>query len=480
MTNPFRGRPEGVPLGVIHRSWWGSEQLTLSSAELQTHMHVIGVSGAGKSRFLAGLFLALLEAGLPATLVDPHGDLAPLVLAHLVARGVYQNQAAYERIRYLDLPAAERQGRFAPLNVLNQASAPHTTARAVLEALRRAWPALDGGAAPTFENIVLAGSFVLIHHRLPLTLLHDLLVETAWRNALLARVPDQTVTRFFTDRYDRWARQHPELIESTLRRIFLLAFSPIMRYSLAQPENLFDFHDIYANQRSLIVNLALPDLDARRLLGCLLTVAAEQAALSRDLSSGGVAHGSHHLILDEFAEFTAQSEASLTRILSHTRKYGLFVVMAHQTWSQASERLRGALQNVGVEAVFRCGRLDAEHAARTLGRVDPLAVKHALAGEAAARSHPAYFNLLEQWEGWVQAIEDLPSRQAYVKRAGQPAVRIQTLEVVQPPVDAAALRAVEEAYLARYFRPQEEIEQRISRIQAQMRPTTTRMRPLRR
>jgi hypothetical protein len=39
--------------------------------------------------------------------------------------------------------------------------------------------------------------------------------------------------------------------------------------------------------------------------------------------------GTHHLVLDEFSDFTAQSEEALSRILSQTRKYGLFVVMAY-------------------------------------------------------------------------------------------------------------------------------------------------------
>ena len=41
-------------------------QLRLSVQEARTHFHVIGTSGSGKSRFLAGLFLLLLKSGLSA------------------------------------------------------------------------------------------------------------------------------------------------------------------------------------------------------------------------------------------------------------------------------------------------------------------------------------------------------------------------------------------------------------------------------
>src|SRR5437016_1002532 len=94
--------------------------VTFQLPELMTHWHVIGASGSGKSRFLAHLFLSLFRLGLPATLVDPHGDLARLVLAHLVSDGVFEQEGTFQRLVYLDLPQAERQGRFLRFNVLRQ------------------------------------------------------------------------------------------------------------------------------------------------------------------------------------------------------------------------------------------------------------------------------------------------------------------------------------------------------------------------
>jgi hypothetical protein len=104
----------------------------------------------------------------------------------------------------------------------------------------------------------------------------------------------------------------------------------------------------------------------------------------------------------------AQSETALTRMLSETRKYQLFCVMAHQNWSQASERLKGALQNVGIEAILKSGRMDAEYSARILGSVNPMEIKHTVDDEKAGeRTHPSYFSLPEQWEYHVQQIQNL-------------------------------------------------------------------------
>ena len=128
---------QGIPLGTYGPLFFPLT-FSVSREMIRTHIHCIGVSGVGKSRFLAGLFLTLLNHGLSATLIDPHGDLARLVLAHLIKSGFYNTPQAFKRLLYLDLPAAERQGLFLPYNVLNLPYDGYTTARNVLEALRRA------------------------------------------------------------------------------------------------------------------------------------------------------------------------------------------------------------------------------------------------------------------------------------------------------------------------------------------------------
>jgi hypothetical protein len=161
------------------------------------------------------------------------------------------------------------------------------------------------------------------------------------------------------------------------------------------------------------------------------------------------------LMIDEFSEFTAQSEEALARMLSQTRKFGLFLVMAHQTWSQASARLRGALQNVGVEVLFRLGREDAEYSSRAVARFNPHQVKHVVEDtQAEERTHPVYYGLAEQFEGYTQHLQELKPRHFLLKLPGKAARWGKTLEIKTPSVDTAELAAVEQEYLKRYFTPQ--------------------------
>src|SRR3982751_3234361 len=367
----FWDRGPTITLGSSRCLWFLRRTLRITPQQARAHMHVLGKTGSGKSYFLAGLFLAFHDAGMPVTLIDPHGDLAELVLTHLIQRGEFAHRATYDRLIYLDLPAAASTGRYLPFNYLQQPYDDHAMAQLVAEACRRAWPELATGA-PTFENILKHSVIALRQNNQPLTRLADLLVDKDYREGLLRNVTDEQVVRFFHLRMDNWGRDEAHMKESTLNRADLLTLSPVLRYSLGSLENRLSFRQMIDSGRSLIVNLAIPDADARRLFGCLLTVGMESAALSR--ADNLTERTPHHLIIDEFSQFMAQSETALTRMLSETRKYNLFCVMAHQNWSQASERLKGALQNVGLEVTLKAGRVDAAYSARILGSVDPMSV----------------------------------------------------------------------------------------------------------
>jgi hypothetical protein len=450
--------------------WLGRRprQFSLTPQQLKSHVHVIGVSGSGKSRFLAHLYLSLLSQGYPATLIDHHGELAELVLASLVAKGTYRRRQAgspdpFERVLYLDVQAGADVDRYMPFNVLKQPHLqPDIIASNVKEAFHRAWPELAEGAA-TFDTLLPDVVLVLLHHKLPLTCIQRLLLDDAWREQLLETIADEELTASFANLYDRLKK--PEQVAyagSVLRRARQLTFLRVLRYGLGQPDLILNFRRIMDRQQSVILNLSrLPD-DARRLYGCFLTVGAEYGAKSRPLGSPGT----HHLLMDEFQNYATHSGTTLAHILSETRKFNLFAVLAHQTWAQLDSRLISGLQNVGVEVTFKLGYQDAHQSAGIIGEVDPLAVKHQAKDQAAQeRGHPVYFSLQEQWERWAQSIKNLrPSSptqpgEAFITLRHGPSQRISAMWMPDPKVDAGELAAVKAEYLRRYFRPKAEIDQ---------------------
>lgn len=441
------GRRPALTLGT-YGSPFLRRPFTLGPAEIAAHKHVIGLTGQGKSKFLASMFVQLVNQGVGCALIDPHADLANDILGSLADANYFAHPDARERLYFVDFG---RNGRYVPFNVLRQPYDDHAVARNVVEACKRAWPALGNGAAPQFENILLSGAFVLIQNGLPLTALPRLLSDGTYRAQLLLRVTDGDIVDFFRGRFDRWGKDTPLMVESTLRRVFLLTFSPALKGSLGQTENLLNFRELPDAGVSVVFNLGGLDEDTQRLLGCLITVGFEVAALSR-AEIPAERRRQYHLIIDEFSQFSAQSEESLARVLSLARKYGLYLTLAHQTWSQVNARLQGALQNA-VTVAFKLGRSDAEWAAPRFGRFDPYALKHEV-GDAAQveRTHPVYFNLQETFEGWTQALMDLRPREAFV-RVGHQTARVKSPTFPRRRCTDDEVGAVAASYAEAFLRP---------------------------
>jgi hypothetical protein len=125
-----------------------------------------------------------------------------------------------------------------------------------------------------------------------------------------------------------------------------------------------------------------------------------------------------------------------------------------KNWTQASERLKGALQNVGIEMILKAGRMDAEYSARIMGSVNPMEVKHVVEDEQAEeRSHPAYSSLPEQWERQIQDIQRLRIGEAFVRLADDSIHKVRTRTLPHVEASAARLAHIRRTYLERYFVP---------------------------
>lgn len=449
----------------------------LPVSQAKTHYHVIGVSGSGKSRFLASLYLEFLAAGLAGTLLDPHGDLARLTLGKLVERGYFGHPGTrngpsgggsdpYHDLIYLDLPTAERRGLYVPMDVLRQPGPPDAIAANIMDAMHRTWHSLAGGAAPRFDSFIQYGIPVLLANDLPLPALPRLIADKPFRDACLQAVADADLVAFWQGWYDRLApRLQLEYVDSTLSRIRLLTRAPVLRYSLAQAENLLAWRALFDAGRSVIINLALQNQDAQKLLGALLMVGAEQGAQSRADTPDAERGPDHMLIADEFPNFLTRDESAAIHMLSQTRKYGLHLILAHQNFTQASENLRGAMQNAPINVTFAVGREDAEASTKILSRVDPRTRSHRDDVDTEG------VGIREQWEAFTQDLVDQLQGRATLRLPGNRKHRwevwkswtartlaVKTMTVENPRVDREVLARIEEAYLARYFVSAERID----------------------
>lgn len=439
-------------------------QLTLNARDQEYHATVWGRTGSGKSKLLESLFLQHLNKGHGVGLIEPHHDLSFDTLTYLIGRGFFRQhdhscghedlKCPYRKLVYIDWG----NGSFVPFNVLADARDPHSAALNALEAMLRVWPELR--EAPLFQTLFLSSLMVLIANGLPITFLYQLLADAEFRHRALKRVSDPLIHQTF-ESFDKLGRDQVQAAGSTLRRAFLLSFSPLARYTLGQSENWLNFRRLMDEGRSIIINLGnINDHETRRLLGAMLLVQIEQAALSRtDLSPSQ--RRPFTLMVDEWPSFAAQDD-TIGTILSQTRKFKLRLYLAAQSLAQiSSSRLSGALENCRLTIAFGLGRDSAEAQSRHIGGADPFAIKEEPLTET---QHGQYLSILEQFETWTQSLQNLPPRTAFLKRHDSPAVLFRTLTVAEPKVAPNELSEVLATYRTLYQRSPDQADRAIASL----------------
>lgn len=405
------------------------EKVTAPSPSPAYHSLCLGSTGVGKSRLLASVFLQHHLAGGAVGLVDPHGDLSRHILETLAARGDFDRPGAFERLVYLPFtPAA-----VPAFNVLAQSHlTPHDIALSTLDALVRVWPDLE--EAPLLRTLFLSAALTLRANDLPLTDLSTLLLDSAFRQAALSSVRDPLVQQTFAY-FDATSRGRPTMAGSTLRRLFLLSFSPLLHTALSQPDNVFDIRRRMDEGTSVIVDLGgVPDAVTRRLLGALVLTQIEQAALSR-ATLPEAARTPWLCLVDEWPVVASRHPGTLASLLDQARKYGLSLWLVGQGTSQfGGSRLAGAIENCRLRILFRLGA----DSARAMARQMPV-----VGDDGPGRAHAAY----------AQRLQALPARHALVSSGTRAPQEVRVLDVPDVHGSPDRLAAVLAEYHRRYLRP---------------------------
>jgi len=207
--------------------------------------------------------------------------------------------------------------------------------------------------------------------------------------------------------------------------------------------------------RALIINLGnIEDSETKRLIGAMVLVQLEQAALSRtDIPPAQ--RTPFTVLVDEWPSFAAQDD-TIGTILSQTRKFNLRLYLAAQSTAQiTSERLAGALENCRLNIAFGLGRDSAVQQSHHIADVDPYLLKE---DPRTPTQHGQYLSVLEQFENWAQDRMNLPQQMAYVKLHNEKPVKLKTLSVRDPSPDRDELAQVLTTYKERYQRTRSDAE----------------------
>jgi Helicase HerA, central domain len=164
----------------------------LDPQERGRHLYVVGQTGTGKSTLLLNLIAKDLTAGEGLALLDPHGDLAEAVLAHVP-------RARTNDLVYLNPADIERPIGFNPLAGVPPDLKP-IVADGVVSAFRHVWPDSWG---PRLDYILTNAVRALLDvPGATLLMLPRLLINEAFRVQLVGQHVGDPLVRSFWPIFD--------------------------------------------------------------------------------------------------------------------------------------------------------------------------------------------------------------------------------------------------------------------------------------
>ena len=157
---------------VLGRNQGGAPVFLPEQLRLQ-HAHVIGTTGAGKTKFLEHCIRQDVASGRGVCVVDPHGNhpdsLYRSLLGWLDERGYTdKNTNKSRQIHLIDPNASTHITGFDPLALPSSDYDPSVIADAALEALERVWGEEDTDTKPTLQRVLTATLTALCELKLTL------------------------------------------------------------------------------------------------------------------------------------------------------------------------------------------------------------------------------------------------------------------------------------------------------------------------
>lgn len=421
-------RNERIP-GTLDLGFYYSEErdevqvAKIPQKDRATHLYVVGATGTGKTKFLEFLIRQDIANGHGFGVIDPHGDLIEDIKGFLACRYLYNEdeEAVAERVVLIDPTDPEYTVTFNPLEKIAGVSVAEQAAE-LISSFKKIWSDSWG---VRMEDLMRNTLIALGEAELTLCELTAFLTRRAFRETVLAKVTNPTTIDYF-QRFDSLTdRGQITWIEPVMNKVNAFLADDRMRQMFSSPKSSFHLREIMDSRKHLLIKLDKGKLKGSAdLLGSLFMAKIQMTAFSR---SGIPAHRRvpFYLYIDEFQNFATES---FEVILSEARKYGLSLVMAHQSLSQIPDSLRGLiLASAGLQVFFRVNRQDANLLAKEVFQYSGFEVK------SEGVNRPVLWSYAEEWEHKIGDLQHLAPRTCYAKHKIQGgAVELYTVGIAPP------------------------------------------------
>lgn len=388
--------------------YWSENQEEFQLAKIKeedraTHLYVIGATGTGKTKFLEYLIQQDIGKRNGFGVIDPHGDLIEDIKDLLLFYYSPDDSEISEKVILIDPTDPVYTVTFNPLEKIPNVSISEQ-ANGLVSSFKKIWSDSWG---VRMEDLMRNSLISLGEAELTLTELPFFLTKRVFRKTVMEKVGHSIAKNYF-QRFDTMTdRGQVSWIEPVMNKINAFFSDDRIRQMFSSNRSSFNIREIMDQSKILLIKLDKGKLsDSADLLGSLLMAKIQMAAFSRsDIPQKK--RVPFYLYVDEFQNFASESFAV---VLSEARKYGLSLIMAHQTLAQIPTELRSLiLGNAGIQVCFRLNRQDSNLLAKETFEYSGYEVK------TVSSFSPKFWSLGEEWEHYISELQNLPPRHCYVK-----------------------------------------------------------------
>lgn len=326
--------------------------VSIRPEDLATHGLVIGSTGSGKTNLIHHLVAQDILKGHSLVVLDARGDLARAVLELAARAGIDP-----ARIQFLNLREKERPTGFNPFAGQGE---PYYRALCLLSAIEAESESWGVQIAETLRNAAL----LLSEAKSALTNLEPLFYDPHVRRSLIQQARSEGVLAFWK-RYNLLTPdRQAALAGPVLNKVSILLSTETLRKVFGHPEPIDLEKQLNTPGSITLVSLAVDELHAAGwMTGSLFLSSVCREIFSRtDIPESQ--RVPVRLVVDEFEHF---GMGEFENILAEGRRYKCSLLLAHQALAQLAPKMRSMiLGNVGVKAVFRAARQDADVLCRDL------------------------------------------------------------------------------------------------------------------
>ena len=343
---------------VLGRDEHGSP-VSLSLRARLEHSHVIGTTGGGKTRYIEHLARQDVIDGRGICIVDPHGShpdsLYRSILCWLDERGFTKSRV----VHLIDPNAPTHVTGFNPLTLPSQEYEPTVIAEATQEAIEKVWSDEDLNSKPTLQRVLSAILTTLTELKLTLAeanLLFDPVDRFGVRSWAIANLANDDAREELEWLHNiasepRGNKDFRQEVVGPRNRLAKLTRDNSIRLMVGQQVGI-DFRTVLDEGHIVLANLSPGPRagdKATQLLGRLLTRSIFFHAVRR-------LHPDRpfFLYLDECQLYLS---GDVSRMLAEVRKFGIGVLLSHQTLAQldtAGLDILDAVKNTtNIKVAFR-------------------------------------------------------------------------------------------------------------------------------